>query len=73
MLNQNYDVLIDDRDENPGFKFKDADLIGVPFQLVIGPKSLADNSIEFKNRINNKSEKINKDDFEKIIECINGQ
>ena len=73
LLNQNYDVLIDDRDENPGFKFKDADLIGVPFQLVIGPKSLADNSIEFKNRINNKSEKINKDDFEKIIECINGQ
>ncbi len=32
------DVLIDDRDQRPGFKFKDADLIGIPFRVVIGER-----------------------------------
>src|SRR5205085_3581295 len=33
-----YDVLLDDRDERPGVKFKDADLIGVPFRITVGKK-----------------------------------
>ncbi len=45
-----FDVLIDDRDERPGVKFKDADLIGVPIRLTIGDKSLAEESVEFKLR-----------------------
>lgn len=45
-----FDVLIDDRDERPGFKFKDADLIGVPIRLTIGDKALAEDSVEFKRR-----------------------
>ncbi len=44
------DVLIDDRDERPGVKFKDADLIGIPLRLTIGDKALAEDSIEFKVR-----------------------
>ncbi|MEC9373103.1 MAG: His/Gly/Thr/Pro-type tRNA ligase C-terminal domain-containing protein, partial [Planctomycetota bacterium] len=44
------DVLIDDRDERPGVKFKDADLIGVPIRLTIGDKALAQESVEFKRR-----------------------
>ncbi len=44
------EVLIDDRDERPGVKFKDADLIGIPIRLVIGDKALAENAIEFKPR-----------------------
>jgi prolyl-tRNA synthetase len=44
------DVLIDDRDERPGVKFKDADLIGVPIRLTIGDKALADGGVEFKLR-----------------------
>jgi prolyl-tRNA synthetase len=44
------DVLIDDRDERPGVKFKDADLIGIPVRLTIGDKALAEGSVEFKAR-----------------------
>jgi prolyl-tRNA synthetase len=44
------EVLIDDRDERPGVKFKDADLIGVPIRIVIGDKALAENAVEFKPR-----------------------
>ena len=44
------DVLVDDRPERPGPKFKDADLIGCPIRLTIGAKSLAENSVEFKLR-----------------------
>lgn len=44
------DVLIDDRDERPGVKFKDADLIGIPVRLTLGDKALAEGSAEFKMR-----------------------
>lgn len=44
------DVLFDDRDERAGFKFKDADLIGVPLRITVGRKSLADGFVELKRR-----------------------
>ena len=44
------DVLWDDRDERPGVKFKDADLIGIPLRVTIGGKSLAAGNIEMKPR-----------------------
>jgi prolyl-tRNA synthetase len=44
------DVLYDDRDERPGGKFATADLIGVPWQILIGPKGLAEGKVELKNR-----------------------
>jgi prolyl-tRNA synthetase len=45
------DVLIDDRkDTSPGFKFKDADLLGMPYQVIVGEKNLANGMIEVKNR-----------------------
>jgi prolyl-tRNA synthetase len=44
------DVLYDDRDERPGVKFKDADLIGLPVRLVVGAKSLADGRVEVSLR-----------------------
>ncbi|MEX2214677.1 MAG: proline--tRNA ligase [Phycisphaeraceae bacterium] len=44
------DVLIDDRDERPGVKFKDADLIGIPVRITIGDKALAENKVEIKAR-----------------------
>ena len=46
---QGIDVLLDDRDERPGFKFKDADLIGYPVRIVIG-KGLANGVIELRAR-----------------------
>jgi prolyl-tRNA synthetase len=42
-----FEVLLDDRDERPGVKFKDADLIGIPFRIVLGPRALAKGCVEF--------------------------
>jgi prolyl-tRNA synthetase len=44
------EVLIDDRTERPGIKFKDADLIGIPLRVTVGAKSLDRNCVEFKRR-----------------------
>ena len=44
------EVVIDDRNERPGVKFKDADLIGYPLRVVVGPKTLAEGNIEVKAR-----------------------
>jgi prolyl-tRNA synthetase len=44
------DVILDDRDERPGFKFKDSELIGFPIRLAIGEKSLARGEVELKRR-----------------------
>ena len=44
------ETLIDDRDERPGAKFKDADLIGVPLRVTIGEKGLKDGMVELRDR-----------------------
>ncbi|MCC6426859.1 MAG: proline--tRNA ligase [Phycisphaerales bacterium] len=44
------DVLVDDRDERPGVKFKDADLVGIPVRLTLGDKALDAGGVEFKLR-----------------------
>ena len=44
------DVLTDDRDERPGVKFKDADLVGIPIRVTIGDKALEQGGVEFKAR-----------------------
>lgn len=44
------DVLFDDRDERAGFKFKDADLIGIPLRITVGRKALAEGVVELKGR-----------------------
>lgn len=50
LTKQGLDVLFDDRDERPGFKFKDADLLGLPIQVVVGAKGVKSGVIEVKNR-----------------------
>ena len=44
------EVLLDDRDERPGVKFKDADLVGLPVRIAVGKKGLADGKVEWKRR-----------------------
>ena len=44
------DVLYHDRDERPGAKFADMDLIGLPWQLIVGPRGLANGNVELKRR-----------------------
>ena len=51
-------VLYDDRDERPGGKFATADLIGLPWQLIIGPKGLADGVVELKRRATGERETL---------------
>ncbi|NVO00476.1 MAG: proline--tRNA ligase [Geobacteraceae bacterium] len=50
LLKLGVEVLYDDRDERPGFKFKDADLIGIPLRIVVGAKNLVDGKVELKQR-----------------------
>jgi prolyl-tRNA synthetase len=45
-----YEVLLDDRDERPGVKFKDADLVGFPLRVVPGPRSLEKGMVELFDR-----------------------
>jgi len=51
------DVLLDDRDERAGVKFKDAELIGVPFRIAVG-KKLAEGKVELLNRLTNRTDDI---------------
>ncbi len=63
------DVLIDDRDERPGVKFKDADLIGVPIRLTIGEKAFVAGAVEFKLRTaTDKGELVKKEDV--VAWCV---
>lgn len=52
------DVLFDDRDERAGVKFKDADLIGIPVQIIIGERGLKDGKIEIKLRRDGSSKSV---------------
>jgi prolyl-tRNA synthetase len=44
------DVILDDRDERPGVKFKDADLVGIPYRVTVGPKGLKEGTVELRRR-----------------------
>ncbi len=66
----NIDVLIDDRDERPGVKFKDADLIGIPHHIVLGIKNLKEGVLEIKNRRTKDTKKIAIQEAVKELEGI---
>jgi len=53
-----FEVLLDDRDERAGIKFKDADLIGIPYRIVIGEKNLKEGFVEVKERRSGRVEKV---------------
>lgn len=52
------DVLLDDRDERPGSKFADLELVGIPHRIVIGERSLKNNELEYKGRRDEKASMI---------------
>lgn len=52
------EVLLDDRNERPGIKFADMELIGIPHRIVIGDRSLAEGQLEYKHRCAQDSENI---------------
>jgi len=61
---QGLESLYDDREERPGVKFKDADLIGIPAQIVVGGKGLAQGVVEVKNRRSGEKSTLPADDVE---------
>lgn len=67
------EVLIDDRDERAGVKFKDADLIGIPVRITIGPKGLQENKVEVKKRWEKEVELVEIDKVrERVLDIIRG-
>lgn len=50
LLGAGIDAVLDDRDERPGVKFKDAELVGIPYRITVGPKGLAEGKVDFTRR-----------------------
>lgn len=66
----NIDVLYDDRDVSPGVKFNDADLLGMPVQLIIGEKNLGAGNVEIKDRISGERYVVALEDAAELIQKI---
>ncbi len=70
LQNEGIEVLYDDRDERPGNKFGDADLMGIPIRLVLSQRTLEEDSVELKSRASDETENISLDT---IVEKIKQQ
>jgi prolyl-tRNA synthetase len=69
--NAGLDVLHDDRDERPGAKFATLDLIGLPWQILVGPKGLAEGRVEVKRRRGGKRELLAPQDaVERVVAAV---
>ena len=67
------EVILDDRDERPGVKFKDADLIGIPIRIVVGKKA-ADGIVEYKLRRGGGVLELSAEEaLEKAVELVNAE
>jgi prolyl-tRNA synthetase len=64
------DVILDDRDERPGFKFKDSELVGFPIRIGIGEKSLAKGEVEIKPRAGALTAVKSEEAVAKVLELI---
>ena len=66
LLKHGVEVVLDDRDERAGVKFKDADLIGFPYRITVG-KTISDGLVEFKTRESNELMNIKPEDATEIV------
>ena len=64
------EVLYDDRDESPGVKFNDADLIGIPLRLTVGERSLKEGGVELKHRRGNELTIVH---LNKVVQMVNAE
>lgn len=71
LMEKRVDVLYDDREISAGEKFADADLIGIPYRVIVSDKSLAENKLELKNRITGEVKMITEEELLEIIEFKN--
>ena len=65
--NGSFEVLYDDRNCSVGKKLSDNELIGIPFQIVIGKRDLKDNIVELKNRLTNDSKKMSPEEVTNFL------
>jgi prolyl-tRNA synthetase len=71
LLDRNIEVLLDDRDERPGSKFKDADLIGIPLRITVGERGLKNGEFELVERGNGRKTMLpTEETAEKLEELI---
>ena len=70
LRSKNVEVLWDDRDERPGAKFADADLLGIPHRVVISPKMVENGQLEYKARTEKESEQLT---FNELIDKLSRQ
>jgi len=73
LVEQGIDTVLDDRDERPGVKFKDADLIGIPVRVTVGDRGLKNGMVEFKLRREEQRLEIPVEDaFQHVVAVIEG-
>ncbi len=65
--NAGVEVILDDRDDRPGVKFKDADLIGIPFRITVSPRHLGENKVECKVR---KTGEVSLVDIDQVVDHV---
>jgi prolyl-tRNA synthetase len=58
LTNAGVEVLLDDRNERPGVKFADMELVGIPHRIVVGDRALADGKLEYKGRRDTESQLV---------------
>ncbi len=58
LLDAGVDAMLDDRDVRPGVKYADAELVGIPFRISVGPRDLADGVVEITRRANGEKERV---------------
>ncbi len=67
LTNKGIEVLYDDRDERAGTKFADADLLGIPYRLIISDKTVSSKSYELKKRTETEAEQLNREELIKKL------
>lgn len=70
LIKSGIEVLWDDRDERPGVKFNDCDLIGIPWRIVVSKKTLSSGEVEIKKRAENQTYRIKITEISKLIADI---
>ncbi len=67
LMSKGIEVMYDDRDVRPGEKFSDADLYGIPWRVVVSPKTIENNSYEVKKRTESEPKMLSRDELEKQL------
>jgi prolyl-tRNA synthetase len=67
---QSYEVLFDDRNESPGVKFNDADLLGIPIRLAVSGRTLREDAVEVKLRREQEKQIVKLEDLNQTLQLM---